>query len=125
MGTLALTPGQRASLRSFEKIVSQSTEIVEAAGKACDVKRNDGEGTLERPAGMGDRDWNIVRDALLPSKLCPVYLHEHYRMVETAHRIAKGAGGENIPIIQFIQNNFQAPKYDVIDVTPLESKKDR
>jgi hypothetical protein len=35
-------------------------------------------------------------------------------------RIAGGHGDSGAPLIQFIQNNFQAPKYDVIDVTPVE-----
>ena len=125
MATLALTGGQLASLKALDRIVSHSTEVVEVAAHACDVTRNPQNDLPQRPEGMSDRDWNIVRDALLPSKLCPVYLHAHFKLIENAQRIASGNGNDNIPIIQFIQNNFQAPQYPVIDVTPLESKKDR
>jgi hypothetical protein len=34
-------------------------------------------------------------------------------------RIAGGQGGGDVPLIQFIQNNYVAPKYEVIDVTPV------
>lgn len=122
MGQLALTKGQLASLKALDRIVQHSTEVVEVAAHACDVTRNPMNGELQRPADMTDRDWNIVRDASLPSKLCPVYLHAHFKLIENAQRIASGNGGENVPIIQFIQNNFQAPKYPVIDVTPVEKK---
>lgn len=103
-------------------MVDDSAEVVAVAARTCDVQRNEF-GILQRPEGMSERDWNIHKDAMMPQGKAPIYLLEHYKRVELAQRIAGGAGADAPPAVKFIVNLLQAPKhYDVIDVTPIESK---
>jgi len=121
MGALAKLSGQTAVLSRFEKLVDESARVVAKVATAYKLKR-DGQVPV-REEGMSEGDYNLACDALLPSKDCPVYLKMHIERVQLAQRIAAGAAGDShAPVIQFIQNNFQAPKYEAIDVTPVEKK---
>lgn len=122
MGALAKLTGEAAVLSRFERMVNDSAQVVAKLGDAYKLKRDKEKG-LERPEGMSDADYNLACDALLPKKDCPVYLSMHIERVALAQRIAGGLGaGDKVPVINFIQNNFQAPEYKVIDVTPVEKK---
>ena len=117
---LTVTPGQKALVKGFDALLSQSERVVQVADRAYVLQRTK-DGT-QKPEGMSDEDFNIARDALQPNKDCPTYLIRHYNRLELAQRAAANTGDDRAPLIQFIQNNFQAPKYDVIDVTPVEKK---
>lgn len=116
----ALTRQGRAAgalQKRFEAILSTAAEVVATAGRACEVKRLGTGGKWEYPADATDREKEIMSDALLPAKACPVYLLEHYRTVQLAQRIAAGDGvvPQGIKLVV----NLGAPKdYGVIDVTP-------
>ncbi len=116
----ALTRQGRAAgalQKRFEAILSTAAEVVATAGRACEVKRMDTGGKWEFPKDTTEAQRNIMADALLPAKACPVYLLEHYKTVQLAQRIATGDGvvPQGIKLVV----NLGAPKdYGVIDVTP-------
>ena len=121
MGQLAIAGG-KALVKRFDKMLGESERVVQVADTAYKLRRSKDCG-LERPRGMSEADFNIASDAMQPQKDCPTYLRMHYSRLELAQRIAGGAGnGDGAPLIQFIQNNFQSPKYDVIDVTPVKKE---
>ena len=117
MGSLALSGGQKALVKNFDKMMSESEKVVSVADQAYKLKRTK-EG-LEKPEGMEEEEFHIAADAMLPQKECPMYLRQHYARIDNAQRIAGAAHeGAVVPLIQFIQNNFTGPAYPVIDVTP-------
>ena len=121
MGELVATNGQRAIIKRFDALLDESVKVVTVADRAYKLKRT-AEG-LQKPEGMSDEEFNIACDAMLPQKDCPTYLRSHLTRLELAQRIAGGQGdGDRAPLITFIQNTFNMPKYDVIDVTPVEKK---
>jgi hypothetical protein len=117
MGMGALTIGQKSLVKGVENLLSESSRVVSVADQAYKLKRTK-DGT-QKPEGMSDEDFNIACDAMQPNKDCPTYLREHYERLKLQQRIAGGQGGGDVPLIQFIQNNYVAPKYEVIDVTPV------
>ena len=120
MGVIAVANRQKALLKNFDKMLSESEKVVSVADQAYKLLRtSDG---LQKPSGMSNEDFHIATDAMQPSKDAPLYLKEHYERLKLNQRIAAGQGDSGVPLIQFIQNNFNAPKYEVIDVTPVEKK---
>jgi hypothetical protein len=118
VGELTVTGGQKALLKGVDAMLEESNRVVSVADRAYKLKRTK-DGT-QKPEGMSDEDFHIACDAMQPNKDCPTYLREHYERLKLQMRIAGGHGDSGAPLITFIQNNFNAPKYETIDVTPVE-----
>jgi hypothetical protein len=119
VGELTVTGGQKALLKGVDAMLEESNRVVAVADQAYKLVRDKDKG-LQRPEGMSEEEFNIASDALSANKDCPTYLREHYERLKLQMRIVGGHGDGGAPLIQFIQNVFQPPKYETIDVTPVD-----
>ena len=120
VGALTFTSAQKALVKGAVKMLEESERVVSVADQAYKLRRSkDGIG---KPEGMSEEDFNIACDAMRPNKDCPTYLREHYERLKLQQRIVNGQGDGGAPLIQFIQNVFQAPKYEVINVTSVKKE---
>jgi len=97
--------------------------VLDVVDRTYEIPRDE-VGRLERPPGLSDAEWNLHCDAMLPSKDRPTYLQVHINRVELAHKIAGDRSAAPPELAKMVVQVLEQPKreYEVIDVTPEETK---
>src|SRR5512133_2160195 len=102
----------------FARMVAKSVEVMETVDRTYELPR-DVDGSLVRPAGMSEPEFNLHKDSMLPAKQVPFYLASHRTRIETAQKIAGDRASAPQEIARRVVKVLELPKrdYEVIDVT--------